>query len=50
MNNLIELTSEEATNTEGGYFLGPMVFNLVGFMNDIISGFNDGANAATKAK
>jgi len=48
MNELIELTHEEKINNGGGYFLGPIIWDLIGFMNDIRSGFAAGLSDSIK--
>jgi hypothetical protein len=48
MNELIELTTEEKLSNGGGYFLGPIFFNLIEFVNEVRSGFAAGLSDSIK--
>ena len=48
MENLIELNEEEKININGGFFLGPLVFNITGFVHDVINGFSSGLTDSIK--
>ncbi|HTQ65403.1 MAG TPA: hypothetical protein VMI12_11425 [Puia sp.] len=48
MENLVELTAEEKTNTCGGDFWGPIILDIVGFFNSATSGFHAGMSDSIK--
>jgi len=48
MNNWAELTEEEKNGTAGGFFLGPIVINLVDFYNNVANGFSKGLTDGLK--
>jgi len=48
MNELKELTDEEKMSLAGGFNLGPIFIDIIGFVNTFKEGFADGIRDAIK--
>ncbi|HEX4850840.1 MAG TPA: hypothetical protein VFV08_08545 [Puia sp.] len=47
MENFVELTQDEMT-ISGGYFLGPIIIDVLGFYRNVTKGFTDGLSDSLK--
>jgi len=48
MKELIELTYEEKLSNGSGYLYGPIIWNIIDFLNEVRSGFSAGLSDSLK--